>query len=67
LEIDGNRLRDLRDEKLLSTRELAQKAGLNHTTIVRLESQARVGVLPRTLRKLASALEIDPKSLRADR
>ena len=67
MQIDGNRLRKLREDNFLGTRELARKAGVNHATIVRLESQDRVGVLPRTLRKLASALDVDPKTLRADR
>jgi len=67
VQIDGNRLRELREDNFLGTRELARKAGVNHATVIRLESEGKVGVLPRTLRKLAAALNVDPKTLRADR
>ena len=67
MQIDGNRLRELREDNFLGTRELARKAGVNHATIIRLESEGKVGVLPRTIRKLAAALNVDPKVLRADR
>jgi len=57
------KLRQLREDAALSTRELAERAGLNHTTIVRLET-SKTGAHPRTIRKLAAVLGVTPKELR---
>jgi transcriptional regulator with XRE-family HTH domain len=55
-------LRDLREAKLLSQRELARKSGVSQTTIVNTElGKARPH--PATLRKLAAALQVDPIEL----
>ena len=67
MEIDGEKLKEVREDRFIGVRELSRISGVAHTTIVRLESQDRIGVLPRTIRKLASALDVDPKTLRADR
>lgn len=56
------RLKDVRERKALSQAELAALAGVNRSTIVRLEA----GVddpQPRTVRKLAQALGMDPAEL----
>jgi transcriptional regulator with XRE-family HTH domain len=50
-------IRELRQRKLLSQRELAEKAGVSETTIVKLELGA-TRPQPRTLRKIAEALGI---------
>ena len=55
-------LRELRMRAALSQRDLAKKAGLTHTTIVRLEA-GNPNVLPSTLRKLAQALRVKPTEL----
>jgi transcriptional regulator with XRE-family HTH domain len=61
--ISGEKLRKVRDQRLLSQRELAEKAGLSPTTILKLEAD-RVGEPhPRTVRKLAEALGVDPREL----
>jgi transcriptional regulator with XRE-family HTH domain len=46
----------------LTQRQLAQLAGVAHTTIQRLESLKR-GAYPQTVRKLATALGVAPEEL----
>jgi transcriptional regulator with XRE-family HTH domain len=61
--ISRERLRKVRDMRLLSQRELAERAGLSPTTILKLESGRVEEPHPRTIRKLADALEVDPAEL----
>ncbi len=61
--ISGDRLRKVRDMRLLSQRELAERAGLSPTTIHKLESGRVDEPHPRTIRKLADALEVNPDEL----
>jgi transcriptional regulator with XRE-family HTH domain len=61
--ISGEKLREVRDHLLLSQRELAEKAGLSPTTILKLEDDRVKEPHPRTVRKLAQALEVDPAEL----
>jgi transcriptional regulator with XRE-family HTH domain len=61
--ISADRLRKVRDKRLLSQRELAERAGLSPTTILKLESGRVDEPHPRTIRKLADALEVDPAEL----
>ena len=46
----------------LSLRELEEKSGVSYNTIWRLED-GRQGAHPRTVRKLAEALGVDPSEL----
>ena len=62
VEVDGAKLRKLREEKVFSQRELARIAGLTHQTVWRYENgftQAH----PRTIRKIAEVLEVEPREL----
>jgi transcriptional regulator with XRE-family HTH domain len=61
--ISGEKLKEVRDRRLLSQRELAVKAGLSPTTILKLEDDRVKEPHPRTVRKLAQALEVDPAEL----
>jgi transcriptional regulator with XRE-family HTH domain len=61
--ISRDRLRKVRDMRLLSQRELAERAGLSPTTILKLESGRVDEPHPSTIRKLADALEVDPAEL----
>jgi len=61
--IDGEKVRAAREGAFLSQRELAEKATLNHNTVWRIEGSAVTEVHPRTIRKLAEALSVDPASL----
>ena len=62
VEVDVEKLRRLREDRVLSQRELARMAGLAQGTVWRLENgfpEAR----PSTIRKLAEALGIEPREL----
>jgi transcriptional regulator with XRE-family HTH domain len=63
MEVDGMRLRELREDRTLSARELADLAGVHYNTVLRLENN-QGGAQPRTLRKLAKALGVEPRELR---
>ncbi len=56
------RFRELRRQKVLSMRELAEQSGLNYNTIWRLEN-GLTGAHPRTIRKIAGVLGVDPSEL----
>ena len=56
------RLRELRRVQVLSLRELEEKSGVSYNTIWRLED-GRQGAHPRTIRKLADALGVEPNEL----
>ena len=58
----GDRLKTLREEKYLSQRELAKAADVSPTTIFKLEAN-QAEPQPRTIRKLAKALGVDPSQL----
>ena len=57
------KLRELREERSLSMRELADMAGITHQTVYRIE-HGQMNVQPRTRRKLAAALGVEPGELR---
>ena len=60
--INGERVRALRERAFLSRSELARMAGLDRSTVGRIEEGETV-VYPRTVRRLAAALSVDPSSL----
>ena len=62
VEVDGTKLRDLRRRKMLSLRELEQRSGVAFDNINKLENEKR-RAQPRTLRKLAEALGVEPHEL----
>jgi transcriptional regulator with XRE-family HTH domain len=62
MEVNVERLRELRRERVLSLRELEERSGVSYNTIWRIED-GRQGAHPRTVRKLAEALGVDPKEL----
>jgi transcriptional regulator with XRE-family HTH domain len=62
MEVNVERLKELRRERVLSLRELEEKSGVSYNTIWRIED-GRQGAHPRTVRKLADALGIDPYEL----
>lgn len=55
------RLREVRERRALSQRELAEMAGLTHVQISRIENG--VEPYPVTVRKLAAALDVEPADL----
>jgi transcriptional regulator with XRE-family HTH domain len=62
MEVDVTKMKVLREEKVLSQRELARIAGLTQMTVWRLENGYR-DARPGTIRKLAVALGVEPKEL----
>jgi transcriptional regulator with XRE-family HTH domain len=62
MEVDVQKLKTLREDRVLSQRELARMAKLAYGTIWRIENgfpEARTS----TIRKLAGALGVEPKDL----
>lgn len=62
MEVNTERLRELRRRRVLSMRDLQECSGVSHNTIWRIES-GRQGAHPRTIRKLAEALGVEPEEL----
>ncbi len=56
------KLKRLREERVLSQRELARMAGLTHQTVWRYENGS-TNAHPRTIRKIAGVLGVQPKDL----
>jgi transcriptional regulator with XRE-family HTH domain len=65
MRLNVERLRELRRQKVLSMRELEEKSGVSYNTVWRLET-GRTGAQPRTIRKLADALGVEPAELLAE-
>jgi HTH-type transcriptional regulator, competence development regulator len=62
MEINVERLKELRRERVLSLRELEEKSGVSYNTNCRIED-GRQGAHPKTVRKLAEALGVRPSEL----
>lgn len=63
MEVDAAKLRKLRDARILSLRELEEISGVSYNTIWFIEAGRRKRAHPRTIRKLALALGVDPHDL----
>jgi transcriptional regulator with XRE-family HTH domain len=64
VEVNVEKLRELRRLKVLTLRELEEVSGVSYATIHRLERGHRQAH-PSTIRKLAHALEVEPAELLA--
>ena len=62
VEVNVDRLKALRHQRVLTLRELEQRSGVAYNTIWHLENGKR-GAQPRTLRKLARALDVEAEAL----
>jgi transcriptional regulator with XRE-family HTH domain len=62
MRVDARKLKQIREERVISQRELARMADLTHATVWRLE-HGPAEAHPRTIRKLAEVLQIEPKDL----
>ena len=62
MEVNIQRLRELRRQKVLSMRELEEMSSVSYNTIWRLENGV-TGAQPRTIRKIAQALGVEPAEL----
>jgi transcriptional regulator with XRE-family HTH domain len=63
VEVDATKLRKLRDARILSLRELEELSGVSYNTIWFIEAGRRKRTHPRTIRKLALALGVQPTEL----
>ena len=62
MEVDVQRLKTLREDRVLSQRELARMANLASGTVWRIEN-GFPGARTSTIRKLAGALGVEPRDL----
>ena len=62
VEVDVAKLKRLREDRVLSQRELARMAGLTHVTVWRLEN-GFTEAHAQTIRKLAEVLGVEPREL----
>jgi len=62
VKVDGEKLREAREDALLSQRELGKRAGVSPDTILRMEN-GEGGAYGRTVRRIARALGIDHRQL----
>ncbi len=60
--VDTEKLKRLREDRVLSQRELARTAGVTHATVWRLENGFDMA-RPESVRKLAGVLGVEPKEL----
>jgi DNA-binding XRE family transcriptional regulator len=60
--VDGDKVRELREAKILERQELADLAGVSYTTIYKMEKH---GHLPRfgTVRAVAKVLRVKPDEI----
>jgi transcriptional regulator with XRE-family HTH domain len=58
----GKNLHRVREDRLITQQELAEAADLNLSTVMRIEND-RVEPRFSTIRKLAKALDVDPREL----
>ena len=61
VEVNAKKLKTLRRKRVLTLRELGEKAGVSKDTISRIEREGTA--YPATVRKLAKALNVDPSEL----
>ena len=59
--MNGN-LRQIRENRVLSRKELARRSGVDESTIYRAE-RGQTKLRPSTVRKLARALDVPPSEL----
>ena len=62
MEVNALKLRELRERRAFSLRELSALSGVNYNSIWRIEA-GRTGAKPRTVRLLATALGVEPFEL----
>ncbi len=62
MEVNVQRLRELRQLRVLTLRELEEESGVSYNTIWRLENGHREA-RPSTIRKLAAALGVEASEL----
>jgi transcriptional regulator with XRE-family HTH domain len=62
MRLDRDKLKQLREEKLLTVREMADLAGMSTNTVYRLE-HGDIDARPGTVKKVARVLGVGPREL----
>jgi transcriptional regulator with XRE-family HTH domain len=62
MEVDGEKLKRLRKQRVWLIGDLAEKSGVHRNIISKLEND-KGGAYPETIRKLAEALGVEPAEL----
>ena len=65
MKANGEKIRELRDEKLLTSQQLADLAGVSRDVIYRLENE-KSGAHQTSIKRIARVLGVDPKELLAE-
>ena len=60
--VNGTKLREARERRLMTQPELSERSGVMVATISRIENGLQQPRIP-TVRKLAKALDLDPEEL----
>ena len=63
MEVNRDKLRALRAQRVMTLGELSKESGVTLNTVWRLESGYNKGARPSTIRKLAAALGVEPSEL----
>jgi transcriptional regulator with XRE-family HTH domain len=66
MHISAEKLRELREERAYSLRGLARVSGVAYNTVLRIE-HGQEEVWPRTVRRLAEALGVEPMVLQGSK
>jgi transcriptional regulator with XRE-family HTH domain len=62
MEVDGQKLRRLRTQRVWLIGDLARESGVHRNVVSKLEN-GKGGAYPETIRKLARVLDVDPSEL----
>lgn len=62
MEVDVEKLKTLREQRVMSIGDLSDKSGIHRNTISRMEN-GRGKAYTSTIRKLAAALGVEPREL----
>jgi transcriptional regulator with XRE-family HTH domain len=62
MEVNVAKLKELRQRRVLTLREVEEESGVSYNTIWRLEN-GHTEARPSTIRKLAAALGVEPEEL----
>lgn len=63
MEVDVEKLKALRKDRVLTLQELSDLSGITLNTIWRIEAGRNKSARPSTIRSLANALGVEPKEL----
>jgi transcriptional regulator with XRE-family HTH domain len=62
MQVDGDKLRRLREEKVLTMKQTAELSGVSYNTVYRLE-HGKTGARQQSIKALARVFGIEPKEL----